>query len=91
MQLSIQVDSNFQDRLNQLLETQLPAARQQLVEQLMQDTLALTIAGNPVRTGRSRDAWQACLAQLNGGGSDSAEGTVEQDLQGWRVRGGDRR
>lgn len=71
MRLRIQVTNEASSALRRLSSTRVPEARQRMVDQAIHTALESTLEMNPVRTGRSRAAWAAALAQLGGGGSGS--------------------
>ena len=75
MHLNLQIDAAYHDFLDRLRRQSIPRARQHLIEEVMRRALVQTIEHNPIRTGRSRQAWEACLEQIGGGAA--GEGTVQ--------------
>ncbi len=76
MSLQIKIEDNLTDAITRFMEDELPAARQELVNEIAADVLSQTAEANPVATGRSRNAWLSAAQQLSGGGNKEGEGSL---------------
>ena len=65
--LQIELDDQVSDYLRELRTNGVPAARRDLIRQLMSASLDRVQDLNPVHTGRSRDAWRAALQAVDSG------------------------
>jgi hypothetical protein len=66
MRLEIQIINPASGSLRSFATTSVPESRRQMVDHGMRAALESTIELNPIRTGRSRAAWAAALAELGG-------------------------
>lgn len=88
MRIEFQIEGRGVSLLRELARSRVPEARRRMVVQGMQATLERTMALNPVDTGRSRAAWQAALAQLQGGNTSGGGGgpVAEGAALGWAAQ-----
>lgn len=81
MHIQFEIDDRTSGRVQQLLREGIPASRQQLVASIGEIVLQRTAEQNPVKTGRSRQAWQTAASQLTGtGGQESSSGDAAAQL-----------
>lgn len=78
--LQIELDDQVSEYLRDLRTSGVPTARQNLMRQLMSSSVSRIQDLNPVRTGRSRNAWQAASQSLEGrtGSGASNDHSVNQ-------------
>lgn len=82
MNLHIEVEDNASSAIRDLIRQGIPTARQSMVNGIATDVLNQTAAGNPVRTGRSQNAWNTAASQLSGDGIGSSIGGSGQSAEG---------
>ncbi|MCA8997252.1 MAG: hypothetical protein KDA80_09700 [Planctomycetaceae bacterium] len=66
MEIEITQSGDIRERLNELANGQVPTSRRNFIQSVALQTLQETAQNNPVRTGRSRAAWNAAANQING-------------------------
>lgn len=66
MRVTVTVEDEVSANLERFVQSRLPEARLEMVEEAARLALTETIRANPVDTARSRAAWVASLEQLGG-------------------------
>lgn len=81
MTITFEIEDSASPALRELIEQNIPEARQHMVNQLAADVLDHTAQENPVDSGRSRAGWLAAAEQLPGSQVSGAGATGEGTLR----------
>lgn len=65
MKIEFEIEDAVTEAVRRLLEVEVPRARQRFVDKVAAEVLSQTADGNPVRTGRSRAAWEVAASQFS--------------------------
>lgn len=76
MKIEFEIEDAVAESVRRLLEVEVPRSRQKFIDKVAAEVLSRTADGNPVRTGRSRAAWEVAASQL----SLSTAGTASRQV-----------
>ena len=82
MEIEITQSGDIRERLNELANGQVPTSRRNFIQSVALQTLQETAQNNPVRTGRSRAAWNAAARRPDKPKPDVTCGSVIARLRG---------